>query len=216
MGTENDICLHGGFLLGLIATLAIKRAEDGILAFAALAARGALDISANRLCRGDSLQVQTQRLASGRIVGFAGLPKRRCGAVWQTMPRFLAQFVGRDEDDNTMRDALPLRLLLAGFLCRIRLLGLLDVIDDTNASSLGLTDASRDTDRLQHRASVARVILDRDRHLPSDCGAQQVTRNLDRQRARLLGCTRIELIDNRAAKLTHALASSRFRPAPDH
>ncbi|WP_370990933.1 hypothetical protein [Bradyrhizobium sp. DN5] len=172
MRAKDHVCLLRSFFLCLIATLVIERAQDRFLALTAFAACRSLNIGANRFCRGNGLQVQAQRLASGEIVGLPRLPKRSCNAVRQTMPRLLAQFVGRDENDNTVRDALAFRLLLAGLFCRIRLFSLLNVIDDTNASSLGLSDASRDADCLQHRTTVALMMLNCDRHLPIDRSAQ--------------------------------------------
>ncbi|WP_461623412.1 hypothetical protein [Bradyrhizobium sp. 25ACV] len=172
MRTKDHVCLLRSFFLCLIAALVIEWAQDRLLPLTAFPACRSLNIGANRFCCGNGLQVQAQRLTGCGVVGFTGLPKRSCNAVRQTLPRLLPQFVGWDENDDTVRDALAFRLLLAGLFCRIRLFCLLDVIDDTNASSLGLSDAGRDADRLQHRTTVALMMLNCHRHLPIDCSAQ--------------------------------------------
>src|SRR6266536_6467971 len=134
MRAEDDVCVLRGLFLGLIPALVIKPAKDRFLAPAALPACRVLDVGPDGLCRSNSLQVQAQRLAGGEIGGLPGLPKRSRDAFRQPLARFLAQFVGGDEDENTVRDALPFLLLLAGFLCRIRLFCLLNITDDTGAS----------------------------------------------------------------------------------
>src|SRR4051794_397136 len=105
MGAEDDLCLLRSLLLGLVPALVIKRAEDRLLAFAALPACRPLDIGPDRFCRGNSLQVQAQRIAGGEVVSLPRLPKRRCDAFWQALARFLAQLVGGNEDEHTVRDA---------------------------------------------------------------------------------------------------------------
>ena len=114
MRAEDDVCVLRGLFLGLVAALVIKRTKDRFLAPAALSACRPLDIGPNCLCRGNSLQVQAQRLAGGEIGGLPGLPKRGCDALWQALARFLAQFVGGDEDENTVRDGLPFPFLFLG------------------------------------------------------------------------------------------------------
>src|SRR5437762_6849931 len=137
----------------------------------------------------------SKRLAGGEIGGLPRLPKRSCDAFRQAMARFLAQFVRGDEDENAMWDTLPFLLFLAGFFRRVRLFCLLNVTGDTTASSLGLSHARWHADGLRHRAAAALMKSNCARHPPIDYGAQHVAGNLNRQRVRLFGCTRIELIN---------------------
>src|SRR6516165_6480850 len=170
MRTEDDVSVLRGLLLRLIAALVIRRAKDRLLPLSALAARRPLDIGPNRLCRSNSLQVQAQRLARGEIGGLPGLPKSCCDAFRQALTRLLAQFVGGDEHENTMRDALPFLLLPAGFLYRINLFCFLNVTGDTDAGGLRFSDARWHADRLRLRYRTVAAFMESNcaRHLLVD------------------------------------------------